>query len=104
MPMLRVKERRVEVFPCRSIRMVCVPRLPETARQTAPAPARPQDVWMGVYLPNAMFHDVSIIPMVNMFLFFLGGAVMSLTPWVVHLTKPERLKLWVPDHELAATH
>lgn len=60
--------------------------------------------FMGVYLPNAMFHDVSIIPMVNMFLFFLGGAVMSLTPWVVHMTKPERLKLWVPGHELTATH
>jgi len=39
--------------------------------------------FVGIYLPNAMFHDVSIIPMVNMLLFFLGAAVTALTPWLV---------------------
>jgi O-antigen ligase len=29
------------------------------------------------YLPNAMFHDASIIPMVNMLLFFLAGMTVS---------------------------
>jgi hypothetical protein len=28
---------------------------------------------IGSYLANAMFHDLSIIPMVNMALFFLAG-------------------------------
>lgn len=35
---------------------------------------------IGVYLPNGMFHDVSIIAMVNMLLFFLAGATMALVP------------------------
>jgi O-antigen ligase len=43
----------------------------------APLAMRQQGLWMmavlAAYLPNAMFHDVSIIPMVNMALFFLAG-------------------------------
>jgi O-antigen ligase len=38
--------------------------------------------FMTAYLAGAMFHDLSAIPMVNMFLFFLGGAIMGLTPWL----------------------
>jgi O-antigen ligase len=57
---------------------------------------------LGVYLPNAMFHDVSIIPMVNMLLFFFGGAVMALTPWLVAPPIAVDLKLWRPEDELAA--
>jgi O-antigen ligase len=33
---------------------------------------------IAIYLPNGMFHDVAIIAMVNMFLFFLAGATMAL--------------------------
>lgn len=33
---------------------------------------------MGAYLPNGMFHDMAIIAMVNMFLFFLAGATTGL--------------------------
>lgn len=33
---------------------------------------------LAIYLPNAMFHDVSLVPMVNPFLFFLGGTVVGL--------------------------
>ncbi len=29
------------------------------------------------YLVNAMFHDMSVIPMVNMFLFFLAGVTVN---------------------------
>ncbi|HEV3021507.1 MAG TPA: hypothetical protein VGX76_03545, partial [Pirellulales bacterium] len=35
---------------------------------------------LGGYLPNAMFHDLAIIPMVNMLLFFLAGVTESLRP------------------------
>ncbi|HEV3006495.1 MAG TPA: O-antigen ligase family protein [Pirellulales bacterium] len=38
--------------------------------------------FLGGYLPNAMFHDLSIIPMVNMLLFFLAGVTESLRPSV----------------------
>jgi hypothetical protein len=55
---------------------------------------------LGVYLPNAMFHDVSIIPMVNMMLFFFAGAVMSLTPHLAGKVSPAEVKLWLPDREL----
>jgi O-antigen ligase len=34
---------------------------------------------LGAYLPNAMFHDMSLIPMVNMSLFFLAGASTGLS-------------------------
>jgi O-antigen ligase len=33
---------------------------------------------LGSYLANAMFHDLAIIPMVNMFVFFLAGTVAGL--------------------------
>jgi hypothetical protein len=55
---------------------------------------------VGVYLPNAMLHDVSIIPMVNMLLFFCSGAIMGLTPWLVPATSTAELRLWMPDGEL----
>jgi hypothetical protein len=50
--------------------------------QTAPQCARQQGLLMlgalGAYLPNAMFHDVSIIAMVNMLMFYLAGLTMGL--------------------------
>ena len=55
---------------------------------------------MGVYLTNAMFHDVSIIPMVNMVLFFLGGTVMALVPASQAAVVAKHLKVWVPEGEL----
>ncbi len=33
---------------------------------------------IGVYLPNGMFHDVSLVAMVNMLLFFLAGTTVGL--------------------------
>ena len=33
---------------------------------------------VGAYLPNGMFHDVSLVAMVNMLLFFFGGTVVGL--------------------------
>ena len=56
--------------------------------------------FMGIYLPNAMFHEVSIIPMINMVLFFLGGAIMSLSSGVASATSQERIHLWLPEEEL----
>ncbi len=56
---------------------------------------------LGVYLPNAMFHDVSIIPMVNMLLFFFGGAIMALTPWLAAGPNPCEPKFSRSDEELA---
>ena len=38
--------------------------------------------FMTAYLANGMFHDLSIVPMVNMFLFFLGGAIVGLAAWI----------------------
>jgi len=35
---------------------------------------------LGVYLTNGMFHDVSVLPMANMTLFFLAGATAALRP------------------------
>ncbi len=50
--------------------------------ETAPPWVRQQGllflVLLGNYLPNAMFHDVSIIAMVNMLLFFVAGLTMAL--------------------------
>jgi O-antigen ligase len=49
---------------------------------SAPLWARQQGLlflaFLGGYLPNAMFHDLSIIPMVNMLLFFLAGLTEAL--------------------------
>jgi O-antigen ligase len=58
--------------------------------------------FMGAYLPNAMMHDVSLIPMVNMLLFFLAGTVVGL---VTSLDRPRRaeLRIWTPEAELAAS-
>lgn len=57
--------------------------------------------FLAAYLANGMFQDVSIIPMVNMVLFFLGGSIMALTPWIVKGTRRERLDLWLPEPDLA---
>jgi hypothetical protein len=46
---------------------------------------------LGVYLPNAMSHDVSIIPMANMILFFFGGAVTGMaSPLFPRASAPRR--------------
>ena len=55
---------------------------------------------MGVYLPNAMFQDVSIIPMINMLLFFFAGAIVGLAPRLTAIAPHEHLRVWVPDDEL----
>ena len=56
---------------------------------TAPLWARQQGLLLlavlAVYLPNGVFHDVSIIPMVNMGLFFLAGVTAGLRPWASSL-------------------
>jgi hypothetical protein len=57
---------------------------------------------LGVYLPNAMFHDLSLIPMINMVLFFLGGATAGLAHYLACAKSEARLKLWMPEPELAA--
>ncbi len=73
--------------------------------QTAPAWVRQMGLLflalMCVYLTNGMFHDVSIIPMVHMLLFFLAGAIMGLSPWLAVVPSAERLRVWLPDEELA---
>jgi len=52
--------------------------------KAAPLAARQQGLlflaFLGGYLPNAMFHDLAIIPMMNMLLFFLAGVTESLRP------------------------
>ncbi len=55
--------------------------------------------FMGSYLANGMFQDVSLIPMVNMYLFFLGGAVTGLMPWLVSHPSARQLQLWRPEAE-----
>lgn len=57
--------------------------------------------FLGVYLTNGMFHDVSVIAMVNMLLFFFAGTIMGLTPWLPVAQTSEALKVWVPEEELA---
>jgi len=59
---------------------------------------------MGIYLPNAMFHDVSIIAMVHMLMFYLAGAVVGLKLkagvvggwWLVVGEKRHLLAQWLP--------
>lgn len=58
--------------------------------------------FMGAYLPNAMFHNLSLVPMVNMVLFFLGGAVMGITPDREENRANERLKQLVGEPQLVA--
>jgi O-antigen ligase len=57
--------------------------------------------FMAVYLANGMFHDITIIPMVNMVLFFLAGSVMALAPRLVRTPARTRPTLWEPEGELA---
>ncbi|MBS0208442.1 MAG: O-antigen ligase family protein [Planctomycetes bacterium] len=56
----------------------------------APLWAREQGLLMlgalGVYLPNAMFHDVSIVAMVNMMMFFMAGLSAGLASRFVPVT------------------
>jgi O-antigen ligase len=74
--------------------------------QSAPLWARQMGLlfltFLCAYLTNGMFHDVSIFSTVNMLLFFLAGAIMGLTPWLAVETSTERLRVWLPDEELAA--
>ncbi len=50
---------------------------------------------LGVYLLNGMFHDVSVLPMANMTLFFLAGATAALRPLTARLSTNNLL---IPDH------
>lgn len=54
------------------------------------------------YLVSGMFHDIAVIPMVNMFLFFLGGTVMALAPRLTTTPVRRELTVWKPEAELAA--
>ena len=38
---------------------------------------------LGVYLLNGMFHEVSVMSMTNMTLFFLAGVTAGLRPWTI---------------------
>jgi O-antigen ligase len=59
---------------------------------TVPLWARQQGllllVALGVYLVNGMFHDVSVVPMANMTLFFLAGVTAGLRPQVASPVAP----------------
>jgi O-antigen ligase len=54
--------------------------------KTAPLEVRQQGLLMLVvletYFLNGMFHDVSVVPMANMILFFLAGLTAGLRPWL----------------------
>ena len=56
--------------------------------QSLPAWSRQQGLFFlgsfAAYFPNAMFHDVSLIPMVNMLLFFLAGMTVGIRATVQH--------------------
>jgi O-antigen ligase len=60
--------------------------------KSAPLDVRQQGLLMlvvlGAYFLNGMFHDVSAVPMANMFLFFLAGVTAGLRPWVTEAVKP----------------
>jgi O-antigen ligase len=43
---------------------------------------------LAAYLPNAMFHDTTIIAMQNMLLFFWGGVVMNVATQPADLVRP----------------
>jgi O-antigen ligase len=58
--------------------------------------------FLGIYGANAMFQDVALIPMINMVLFFFGGAVTGVAATLDEPTSPARLNLWVPEGELIA--
>jgi O-antigen ligase len=55
--------------------------------------------FMGVYLANGMFHDVSLISMINMYLFFLGGVLAAVVADVSRTKSDEHLRLWLPEEE-----
>ncbi len=57
--------------------------------------------FMGIFVANGMFHNVLIIPMVNMPLFFLGGSIMALSGRWHESASSEPPKLWVSESELA---
>jgi len=58
--------------------------------------------FVSAYLTNGMFQDVSIIPMINMLLFFLAGAVMALTPWLTGTPRGASVEARRTESELAA--
>ena len=70
---------------------------------TAPVWARQMGLlflaFMTAYLANGMFHDLSIVPMVNMFLFFLAGAIMGLAAWIDSPSAAMNLTLSRPREE-----
>jgi len=56
---------------------------------------------IGVYLPNAMFHNVAVIPMFNMLLCFVAGASEAMLPLAVApRAASSEVKLWsgTPAH------
>ena len=56
-------------------------------------------VFCGAYCLNGMFHDVTIIPMANMLLYFLGGLGSNLYS---RKFKPKPVLEFEPDHEMIA--
>ena len=56
--------------------------------------------FMGTWVANAMFHNVLIISMVNMVMFFLAGSVMALAARWQGPEAYERPRLWVAEPEL----
>jgi O-antigen ligase len=52
--------------------------------------------FLSSYLTNAMFHNLAIIPMANMVLFFLGGAIIALAPRLADRSSTRSQ----PTHEL----
>ena len=50
--------------------------------------------FLAAYVVVALFHDLLTAPLVNMFLFFLGGAVTALTPWLADPTVELRVERW----------
>jgi hypothetical protein len=56
--------------------------------------------FMGVYVANGMFHDVSLIAMMNMYLFFLGGAVVAVAASAARSAPRETLRVWRAEEEL----
>ncbi len=57
---------------------------------------------LGAYLPNGMFHDVSIIPMINTVLFFLGGSVVGLYAGQTLPPRSASLRVWMPGEQPVA--
>jgi O-antigen ligase len=54
---------------------------------------------VGIYVPNGLFHDVSIVAMVNMLLFFLAGAAvgLALSSQAVARARAQRNLTWTPS-------